>query len=216
VDCFIDAGDKRAYNIKHMNIKKYILEVIGTFALVLAVVLGLVKGLGLAVPLLAAIVIGIFVYSIGSMCSGFFNPAMTLGALSINKISVKDAIFYIIAQFVGAALAIIVLSLYKIDVPMPPAEVLVGWPIFFAEIVGAFFFAFGVASVVYQRAAASMTGIVVGGSLLIGLVVASALGSIGILNPAIAFALHSANWVYIIAPIVGAVGGMWAYKALLN
>ena len=36
----------------------------------------------------------------------------------------------------------------------------------------------------------------------------------GILNPAVALALGSFNWIYLVGPIVGAVVGMWLFKLL--
>ena len=87
-------------------------------------------------------------------------------------------------------------------------------PEFFAETLGAFFFAFGIAAVVYGKAKEQMSGIVIGGSLLLGVLIASLSGSAGILNPAVALALNSATFVYLIAPILGTVLGFKTYRYL--
>ncbi len=196
--------------------KKYIAELIGTFILALTVVVAFDKGFGFLITFFAAIVVGLFVYTVGHISGAHLNPAITLGALSIKKIEWKDAIFYIIAQFAGAALAIIIVSIYKLTPGqnIPPLDVSNTWQVGVAEAIGAFFFAFGIASVIYHRANAAMSGIVIGGSLFIGLVIATALGSNAIVNPAVAFTLHSFSWVYALGPIVGAVLGMWAYAAV--
>jgi glycerol uptake facilitator-like aquaporin len=55
---------------------------------------------------------------------------------------------------------------------------------------------------------------VIGGSLAIGATIAAGLGSNAILNPAIAFGIGSFGIAYIIGPIVGAVLGMWLFKAI--
>jgi glycerol uptake facilitator-like aquaporin len=57
-----------------------------------------------------------------------------------------------------------------------------------------------------------MSGIVVGSSLLFGILIASLAGSFGILNPAVAFSLHAMNWTYLLAPLVGSVLGFNLYK----
>jgi hypothetical protein len=59
-----------------------------------------------------------------------------------------------------------------------------------------------------------MFGVVVGGSLLLGLSIASNVGSNGILNPAVAFALGSFNMSYVLGPIAGALVGFNLFKFL--
>ena len=88
--------------------------------------------------------------------------------------------------------------------------------LFFAEALGAFFFAFGIAAVVYGKVSDHMSGLVIGGSLLLGILMASFSGSAGILNPAVAFALNSLSAVYILGPVVGAVVGFNAYRWLVG
>ena len=83
-----------------------------------------------------------------------------------------------------------------------------------AECVGTLFFAFGVASVIYGKSPSELSGVVAGGSLILGITIAALLGSYGILNPALAFGVGTFNLVYVFAPIVGSVLGMQAYKYL--
>jgi glycerol uptake facilitator-like aquaporin len=87
--------------------------------------------------------------------------------------------------------------------------------IFCAEALGALFFTFGIASVVYEKVSHGFSGIVIGSSLLFGILVASLAGSLGILNPAVAFSLHAMNWTYLLAPIVGGVLGFNIYKWII-
>ena len=88
--------------------------------------------------------------------------------------------------------------------------------VFLAEMLGAFFFNFGIASVVYGKAKEQMSGLVVGGSLTFGVLISALLGAAGILNPAVALALSSMTLVYILAPIVGSVVGFHVYKYLVK
>jgi glycerol uptake facilitator-like aquaporin len=86
--------------------------------------------------------------------------------------------------------------------------------VFLAEVLGTALFTFGIASVVAGRVHDAMSGVVVGGSLLFGIIVAVQLGSAGILNPAVALALGSLSLSYVGGAIVGAVLGMQLYRRL--
>ena len=196
--------------------KKYIAEFIGTFGLAFVVLIAVasVSGLPIAVPLIAGLTLGLFVYSIGPISGAHINPSVTLGQLSAKKISGKDAVGYIVAQLLGGLVAVFVASVFNITAPAVSS--VFSSKVFLAEMIGAFFFNFGIASVVYGKAKEQMSGLVVGGSLLFGVLVASLAGSAGILNPAVALALGSFNLVYILAPIVGAVLGFQVYRLLVD
>ena len=191
--------------------KKYIAEALGTFTLALVVALSIVGKFPVSTPVLAGLVVLLFVYSIGHMSGAHINPAITIGVWSIKKISNKDALFYVISQFIGGAVAIAVVSF---TVGMPLMMVLNNWNVVIAECLGTLFFAFGIASLVYNKTPNVMSGVVGGGSLLLGITIAALLGSNGVLNPAVALGINSFNVAYVFAPIVGSVLGMQAYKYL--
>lgn len=197
--------------------KKYIAEFIGTFALsfiVLAAVSKLIP-LPVAVPVIAGLTLGLFVYSIGSLSGAHINPAVTIGLWSVKKINNKDAISYLLAQVFAAAMAIVIARTLGMVSPAPATMAFVA-PLFFAEALGAFFFAFGIAAVVYGKVSDHVSGLVVGGSLTLGILLAMASGSAGILNPAVAFALNSVSLVYVLGPIAGSVVGFNAYRYLVQ
>lgn len=199
---------------KYTMYKKYIAEFIGTFALALVVLLASAASSPvLPVPVIAGLTLGLFVFIIGPISGCHINPAVTLALWSIKKISGKDAVGYIVAQFLGA-LAVVGLAAALSEIRIADTGVLSG-RIFIAEALGAFFFNFGIASVVYGKAKDQMSGVVVGGSLLFGLILASGMGSLGILNPAVALALNASTWLYLLAPVVGAACGMQVYKLLV-
>ena len=201
------------YQIPHppMQLQRYLAELLGTFALTLAVWLSLGFSMPLSTPLIAAITLGLFVYTIGHISGAHCNPAITCGVISINKMKPQEGAFYIIAQFIGAMLAMIVGRMLTGETVQVGAANTFATGI--AEAVGAFFFAFGVAAVVYKKVSGSMSGIVVGGSLLLGIYVALSLSN-GVLNPAVALGIGSLNLMYILGPVAGAVAGMWAFKFL--
>ena len=76
--------------------KKYIVELLGTFVLVLVVGLSLTGTFAISTPVLAGLVVMIFVYAVGYISGGHFNPAITVGAWSIGKIKMQDAMLYIL------------------------------------------------------------------------------------------------------------------------
>ena len=191
------------------KLPKFLAELFGTFGLALAVTLA-ATGSYLPTPVIAALTLGLFVYTVGHISGTHLNPAITAGALSIGKIHWKDALGYWAAQFLGAGLAFYlsgqVVETAVLDVN---TEILTGA----GEALGVLFFSFGVAAVIYGRVPKDLTGVVVGGSLALGISLAGHLSN-GILNPAVALALGSFNWVYLVGPMLGAVLGMWLYKLI--
>jgi glycerol uptake facilitator-like aquaporin len=117
---------------------------------------------------------------------------------------------YIAAQFLGAIAALgLGAALFGHLVGVGP-DTHAG--AVFAEMIGMALFTFGIASCVYAKTPSIMSGAVVGGSLLLGIALSAGLGSHGILNPAVALAIGSFNWIYLIGPIIGSVLGFTAYK----
>ncbi len=188
-----------------MNLKALAAELFGTFGLSLAVIVSINSpGFPVGTPVIAGLTLGLFVYTIGPISGCHINPAVTLGLAAIRKVDMKTAGTYIVAQFLGATLAIGVGSLL-----FAAPEVLV-WAesasVGAAEALGAMIFLFGIAAVVLGRVPESMSGIVVGGSLMIGILWA-AQASNAVLNPAVAFSLGSLSLAYIWGPILGAIVG---------
>lgn len=194
--------------------KKYLAEFLGTFTLSLLVALSLIHTIPLITPVLAALVLVLFVYSIGNISGCHINPAVTIGLFFIKKISRKEATNYLAAQFIGGIAALLVSGLIignPISLGNMANSSLV---VFFGELMGMFLFAFGIASVVYGKVENSASGIVIGGSLLMGILCAVMVGSNGVLNPAVAIGIQSFNFIYLLAPIIGSVLGMKAFEYL--
>ncbi|MBU3668420.1 MAG: hypothetical protein FGM57_00460 [Candidatus Taylorbacteria bacterium] len=193
---------------------KYIAEFIGTSVLSLAVLGTITLDTNIVGTVAAGLTLALLVYSIGRMSGAHVNPAVTLGLWSLKKISKTDALFYILAQFAGAALVLILMKIFNIIIPLQAGSEF-GIP-FGAELIGALVFTFGIASVVYGSGDEKkvISPFIIGGSLTIGATIASGLGSNGVLNPAVAFALGTFGYAYFLGPIVGAVLGMWLYAYL--
>ncbi len=197
--------------MKTLPYKPYIAEIIGTFTLTLAVSLSLLGKVGaLPTPLVAATVLGLFVYTIGAISGAHLNPAVTLGLWSIKKINAQQAGLYIVSELIGAAVAMLVVGLFAFN--QPAVTVNTDVTILAAETIGTFFLAFGVSSVVYGKVSDVASGLVIGTSLLLGILIAAGLGSNGVLNPAVAFGIGSAGPMYLLGPIVGSIAAMQLYR----
>jgi len=90
-------------------------EVFGTFVLVLAIV-GVAlylrftnAGIVLPVAFAGGVALAGAIAAVGHVSGGHFNPAVTLGAASGGRTAWRDVLPYWLAQFVGAALAGLVL-----------------------------------------------------------------------------------------------------------
>ena len=85
-------------------------EFIGTYALVLfgcgSIILSDLENFpSVLIPLIFGLTITIFVYLLGRFSGAHFNPAVTIGFVLNKEISIKDSIFYIATQILGACLA---------------------------------------------------------------------------------------------------------------
>lgn len=193
--------------------KKLIAEALGTFTLTLAVIASIHSGAAtIPTPAVAGLVVALFVYTVGWISGAHFNPAVTIGLWVGKHIDQKEAIAYIATQLAAAlaALAISTVLIGEQNFSMAPESL----QIFLAELIGATILTFGIAAVVHNKVSSTLSGIVIGWSLLIGIILASALGSAGILNPAVALALGSLNLSYALGAIAGGIIGVQLYKQL--
>ncbi len=190
--------------------RKYLAEITGTFILTFTIILSLAGAAPMATPVAAALAVGIGVYMFGSLSGAHFNPAITLGVLAVRKISVNDAVLYITSQLIGAGAATI---LARTIVEMPTLNVSSSPDVMMMELIGTFILALGVGAAVHGKVSQGASGLTVGGSLLVGIIVAAA-GSNGVLNPAVALGIGSFSYAYLLGPVVGGALGMVLYSNL--
>jgi aquaporin Z len=193
-----------------MNTRALGAELIGTFSLAFGVSLAVAHEFPF-VPLIAALTLGVFVYTIGGISGSQINPAVTFGLWSVKKMKSQDALGYIAAQLIAGFLALLLTWLLTgeqpiIDITLSPLVAL-------GELLGAFLLVFGVSSVVYVKVKDEASGLTIGGSLLIGILLASNVSK-GVLNPAVAIALGAFSPMFLLAPIVGGIAGAQVYAWL--
>jgi len=85
---------------------KYVVEAVGTFALVATVGVGLCSGTPFAALGIGAILMAL-VYAGGYRIGAHFNPAITLAATLWGRVPLRDAVAYWLAQLVGGLCAAI-------------------------------------------------------------------------------------------------------------
>lgn len=196
-------------NFSKVNPLAVMAEMVGTCVLALAVLVSIGGYVPWAsTPVVAGVTLGLIVLLIGGISGAHVNPAVTVGMRSLKKIDNATTIAYVVAQFVGAGAAwvLITLLLDGEAVPqVPNADVNI--TIWVAEIIGAFFFTLGVAATVNAKHEGAGTAMGVGLSLLTGITFA-AVASNGGINPAVAVAMGSGTIAYLIGPVIGAILGM--------
>lgn len=191
-------------------------EFLGTAVLALTVLAVASRtGFSFFAAIAAALVAGLMVLVVGSASGAQLNPAISLGLWSQRKQETTQTVVYVAAQMLGGVVAWW-LGQYLLDQRTEHiADWGVDWRVVTAEAVGAFVFGFGVAAAVAKKYEGAVLATVVGGTLGIGVLVAS-LGSNGIINPAVAVTLDSMSWAYAVGPLAGAVVGMTLYNALFE
>lgn len=191
--------------------RKYVAELLGTALLTFAV-LGSIQQ-QTATPFVAALVLMLAVYTIGPVSGAHINPAVTVALWSIKKIKTPEALAYIAAQIVGAVAAQFLFQ-YLVG-GLPQVTATTGLDVAFAEVVGAFFFLLGIAAVVNGKVHSAASGLVIGSSLLLGILLASLMSN-GVLNPAVAVGIRSVSLPYLIAPFIGAIAAVYLYQWMVK
>jgi glycerol uptake facilitator-like aquaporin len=192
-------------------------EVIGTFILAV-VAISVASMFNRTAPLYVALAVGttlaVLVGTIGRVSGAHVNPAITLGLWTLKKIPTPQALVYIMSQILGGALALAFVE-YSTDMDIVQSGMTtIDSRVFFAEMIGAAVFGFGVAAVVTQKLEGYQAAFTVGASLTAGILIAS-LSAPGYLNPAVALANNTWDRTVVVAPLLGSVVGMNVYSFFL-
>jgi aquaporin Z len=192
--------------------KKYIVEFIGTFFLVLTIGMcvlkpGVVDGFA---PIAIGASLMVMIYAGGHISGGHFNPAVTLAVTLRGRCKGADVPGYFIAQIVGAVVASMIALYLKGNPETTPLELVAG-PALLAEFIGTFALAYVVLNVATSKNTAgnSNYGLAIGFTVT---AMAFALGRIsgGGFNVAVAIGLNvmhlakaSNLWIYLVGNFAG-------------
>jgi aquaporin Z len=221
--------------------RKYLAELIGTFVLVLfgcgsAVIAGDKVGF-LGISFAFGLAVLVMVYAIGNISGCHINPAITIAMLVAGKIKVKDAIFYVMAQCIGAtaaAGALLAIAMgnanyslanglgqngYGIHSPM-------GYSLgacFLAEVLLTGLFLFVIFGATSKKAPAGFAGIPIGITLtlihIVGIpITGTSVNPARSLGPALFVGGEALSqlWLFLVAPILGAIIAAIIWKYLFE
>jgi glycerol uptake facilitator-like aquaporin len=135
-------------------VNKYIVELIGTFFLVLTVGCTVISpGAGDLAPLAIGASLMVMIFAGGHISGGHYNPAVTLGVWMRGKCDTKDIVPYWVAQLIGALLAAVIVKFFKGGVTLTPSN-----PPVLAALLAEFLFTFALVYVVLHTATAKSHG----------------------------------------------------------
>jgi aquaporin Z len=199
--------------------RKYVMELVGTFFLVLTIgCTGIAAGPGVIAPLAIGSVLMVMIYAGGHVSGAHYNPAVTVGVFLRGRCPAADVVPYWIAQFAGSlAAAAFVLAIKTAEAVSLDAPVRAG---FGAEFLFTFALVYVILSVATAKATSgnSYFGLAIGFTVLAG---AFAVGDVsgGAFNPAVAIGAMilgmlpwSKLWLYIVAEVLGAVAAAFLFR----
>ncbi|MDO7881170.1 aquaporin Z [Antiquaquibacter soli] len=180
-------------------------------------------------------------YAVGHISGGHFNPAVTLGAAASGRFAWRDVPYYVLAQIIGGALATTVLFIVASNGPegFLASAVESGFAsngfgehspagfnllaVIVTEVVLTAVFLYVILGVTDRRAPSGFAPLAIGLTLTLLHLVAIPVSNASF-NPArsIATAIYGGPdaliqlWVFIVAPIVGALIAGFTYSALFD
>lgn len=212
-----------------MSWKKYLAEIIGTFALVFcgtgAIVIneisaGAISHIGIAISF--GLIVMVMIYTFGPISGAHINPAVTLAFAVTDRFNRKDTFPYIIAQVVGAILASLVLRfLFPNASTMGETLPTGSWQqSFVLEMILTFFLMLVILFVSQNEETAPYTAIAVGATVLLealfaGPICGASMNPARSIGPALVAGNFAYLWLYVVAPIVGAFLASLTWKVFL-
>jgi aquaporin NIP len=203
-------------------------EFVGTFFLVFSgtgaiVVDALTHSIThLGVALVFGLVVAALVYSLAHVSGAHFNPAVTIGFWTAGDFPGKRVPLYIAAQLLGAICASLVLrSMFGVvaslgaTLPNGPPSIS-----FWLELLMTFLLVFVIlGSAVHGLATKSFAGIAIGSTIALdaifgGPISGASMNPARSFGPALVAGEWQSQWVYLIAPVAGALLAVLLYKLI--
>lgn len=214
---------------KHSFMKKYVAEILGTFAMVFcgtgAIIInqqtnGAITHVGVAITF--GLIVMVMIYALGNISGAHLNPAVTIAFTLAKKFEVKQVVPYIISQLVGAFLASLILKY------LFPANEFFGATIpsgtalqsFILEFILTFILMLVIINVATGSKEQGMfAGLAIGSTVLLeamfaGPICGASMNPARSLAPAIVSGHTEHLWVYITATILGAALAIPTWKFL--
>lgn len=200
--------------------KKYIAEVIGTFALVFcgtgAIVInqesaGAITHPGIALTF--GLIVMVMIYALGPVSGAHLNPAVTIAFAVARKFPVKEILPYMISQVAGAMSASLVLhylfpASQFLGSTLPAGEEMQA---FILEVILTFFLMLVIIQVATGSKEQGMfAGLAIGSTVLLeamfaGPICGASMNPARSLSPAVVSGHLEHLWIYMVAPVSGAI-----------
>jgi aquaporin NIP len=209
--------------------KKYYAEIIGTFALVFcgtgAIIInqetsGVITHVGIAFTF--GLIVMVMIYALGPISGAHLNPAVTIAFSVAKRFPAKQILPYIISQGIGALLASITLKLLftsneLLGATMPRGSELQS---FVLEIILTFFLMLVIIQVATGSKEQGMfAGLAIGSTVLLeamfaGPICGASMNPIRSFSPAVVSGHLEHLWIYLTAPVLGAVLAILVWNVL--
>lgn len=201
--------------------RKLIVEAIGTFFLVFTIGLIVTAPAPVALaPLVIGSMLMVMVYAGGHISGAHYNPAVTLAVFIRGKATVQEMLGYWVAQFLAAAAAGALASIF-LTMPVGPATPDVG-PALIAEFMFTFALAYVVLNVATTRGTEgnSYYGLAIGFTVMAGAFTVGPISGAAF-NPAVALGVTVLGlsgfenlWIFLVANFAGAAVAALLFNAL--
>ena len=174
------------------------------------------------VSLVFGLIITVMIYALGHISGAHLNPAVTLAFVLVRHFPLRKLFTYWCAQLVGALLAALCLRLLfgnvaHLGTTLPQGN---AWQSFGLEVILTFFLMLVIMSMATDtRAVGQAAALAIGGTvgleaLFAGPISGASMNPARSLAPAIISWTWTAQWVYILAPILGAIIAAYTYRWL--
>ena len=209
--------------------RKYLAELIGTFALIFcgtgAIIInqesgGAITHVGIAITF--GLIVTTMIYTIGDISGAHLNPAVTIAFCIAKEFPIKDILPYIVSQGIGAVLASFTLHILfptniELGATLPTGSDLQS---FILEVILTFILMFVILRVAKgSKEQGIFAGLAIGSVVLLeamfaGPICGASMNPIRSLAPAIVSGHLEHIWVYLLAPVLGAILAVFAWMGL--
>ena len=207
-------------------LRRTLADAVGTFALVFAgcgaiVVESQTGALGHGgVASVFGLVVAVMIFATGHVSGAHFNPAVTLAFASVGKFPWRDVPAYIFGQVTAAlaasgAIRVLIGDQASLGATVPSVPLAQAFGL---EVVLTFFLMFVITSVATDsRASGQLAAVAIGGTVALcalmgGPLTGASMNPARSLGPALVAGVLTHQWLYLVAPVVGALLGAATYR----